>query len=111
MKPRRAPKPPRRWAIWRKTNGDCCYCSVALAIDYGVHSAVRQVSMDLDHAIPRTRGGSNHIDNLLPACQPCNNRKGVKTVEEFLAYERDRLGVPNHAFHPVAMAFAEGPQP
>ena len=29
----------------------------------------------LDHIIPRALGGRNNLDNLVPACLPCNGRK------------------------------------
>lgn len=32
--------------------------------------------MTLDHVIPLFRGGSNFQDNLVPACGPCNKRRG-----------------------------------
>lgn len=38
-----------------------------------------------DHVIPITRGGTDDIDNLAPACRPCNSSKGTLTVAEWLA--------------------------
>jgi 5-methylcytosine-specific restriction endonuclease McrA len=38
-----------------------------------------------DHVIPLARGGSNYIENILPACKQCNCTKGTKTFEEFLS--------------------------
>jgi hypothetical protein len=29
-----------------------------------------------DHIVPRRDGGSDEAKNLVPACQPCNSRKG-----------------------------------
>ena len=29
----------------------------------------------IDHFIPRALGGSNELENLVPACTPCNQRK------------------------------------
>lgn len=39
----------------------------------------------VDHRTPLARGGSNRIDNLLPACRSCNLRKGTKDELEFRA--------------------------
>jgi 5-methylcytosine-specific restriction endonuclease McrA len=39
-----------------------------------------------DHVIPLARGGSNSIDNIVPACRSCNSSKGVKTFSEYIAY-------------------------
>lgn len=37
----------------------------------------------MDHARPRSRGGRNEDDNLLPACARCNNIKENRTISEF----------------------------
>ncbi|XGV97308.1 MAG: HNH endonuclease [Leptolyngbya sp. BL-A-14] len=33
-------------------------------------------SLTLDHLIPRSKGGSNSLENLWLACFPCNNSRG-----------------------------------
>jgi len=38
-----------------------------------------------DHATPLARGGSDYIENIVPACLPCNQRKHAKTASEFMA--------------------------
>jgi 5-methylcytosine-specific restriction endonuclease McrA len=50
--------------------GSCAYCG-------------SKVLIEIDHRIPLTRGGSNTIDNILPACRRCNRRKHQRTEEEF----------------------------
>jgi 5-methylcytosine-specific restriction endonuclease McrA len=41
--------------------------------------------LEADHRVPLTRGGTNFIDNILPACRGCNGRKHKLTEEEFRA--------------------------
>jgi len=52
--------------------GRCGYCGApgALAVD---------------HRLPIARGGTNRIENLIPACKTCNSRKHLMTEEEFRA--------------------------
>lgn len=38
-----------------------------------------------DHKIPVSRGGTNDIANILPACKSCNAKKKHRTTAEFLA--------------------------
>jgi 5-methylcytosine-specific restriction endonuclease McrA len=56
-------------------NYQCFYCHIEVK---------RGINLHLDHKLPLSRGGSHTIDNLVPACQTCNLKKGTKTVEEFL---------------------------
>ena len=56
----------------------CAYCG---ASGVGPGSAV----LNIDHVRPRSRGGSNRVSNLALACVACNQAKGNKDVEEFLA--------------------------
>lgn len=39
----------------------------------------------IDHIVPVVRGGSCEMDNLQALCQPCNARKGRRTMAEFMA--------------------------
>ncbi len=41
--------------------------------------------MDVDHMLPRSRGGSDHPDNLQLLCSGCNRSKGNKTMAEWRA--------------------------
>ena len=45
-----------------------------------------------DHVVPLSRGGSNSVDNILPACFSCNAQKGAKTLEEYVEYLRQEVG-------------------
>jgi 5-methylcytosine-specific restriction endonuclease McrA len=55
--------------------------------------------LTIDHRIPLKRGGRHEIENILPACQPCNSSKGTLTEDEFRErLKRDReLGIKEAA--------------
>ncbi len=38
---------------------------------------------EVDHVIPRSRGGSNRVKNLALACHACNQAKGDRTAAEY----------------------------
>lgn len=53
--------------------GRCCmYCDL------------RNVPLQVEHVLARSRGGSNRVSNLGLACQPCNQSKGSSPVAEFV---------------------------
>lgn len=54
---------------WQRT---CAYC--------GVHG----VPLEVEHIIPRSRGGGDSVRNLTLSCRACNETKGNRLVEEFL---------------------------
>jgi HNH endonuclease len=60
-----------RESIFLRDNYTCQYCGA-----YGV-------SLQCDHVIPISRGGSNDESNLVTACKPCNLSKHNKTPEEW----------------------------
>ena len=41
--------------------------------------------MEVDHILPRSRGGTDHPDNLQVLCSGCNRSKGDKTMAEWRA--------------------------
>lgn len=60
--------------VWFFTWGNCWYCGMPLNPFY---------DLCIDHVLPLSRGGSNEIENLVPACNICNLEKGARTIEEW----------------------------
>ena len=50
-----------------------------------VYCAIRPAEV-LDHVLPRSRGGTDLPDNLVPACWRCNDAKNARTPAEWIVY-------------------------
>lgn len=57
--------------LLEKWNRCCAYCCAT------------NVQLEIEHIIPKSRGGSDRILNLTRACKTCNQRKGTQTSSEF----------------------------
>ena len=57
--------------LLQKFNRKCAYCGK------------KDVLMEIEHIIPKSRGGSDRVSNLTIACHECNQTKGNQTAEEF----------------------------
>ncbi len=58
--------------LLEKWGRKCAYCGA------------EHVPLQIEHIIPKAKGGSNRVSNLTLACERCNQKKGAKPVEEFL---------------------------
>ena len=56
----------------------CVYCDAEDAV------------LEVDHVVPRSKGGTNRVSNLTCACVDCNRRKGSQDLEAFLAGDPGR---------------------
>ena len=71
--------------IWLKTllseaqNHRCCWCGQSMTEEPG-----RKHSATIEHVVPKSQGGADHWDNYAAACYSCNNKRGVKSVEDFM---------------------------
>ena len=63
----------KRKKVYAKTDGHCAYCGKLMGPEDFV----------IDHVNPKSNGGKNEIENLLPACNHCNLIKRDFTLEEF----------------------------
>jgi hypothetical protein len=65
--------------LFEKWGRTCVYCDAV------------NVSLNLDHVIPRSKGGSDRASNLVRASIPSNQIKGVEDMKDFLAKDPSRL--------------------
>ncbi|MEH2193070.1 MAG: RNA-guided endonuclease IscB [Nostoc sp.] len=59
--------------LLEKWGRKCAYCGV------------ENVPLEIEHIHPKSKGGSDRISNLTLACHDCNQKKGNKDVNDFLA--------------------------
>jgi 5-methylcytosine-specific restriction endonuclease McrA len=57
--------------LLEKFQRQCAYCGKT------------NVPLEVEHIVPRTRGGSNRVSNLTIACHDCNQAKGNRTAAEW----------------------------
>lgn len=63
-------------AIYDRTRGKCHLCHKQLSIaNYGLHR--ERGAWQVDHSVPVSRNGTDHGNNLKPACIPCNLHKSA----------------------------------
>jgi 5-methylcytosine-specific restriction endonuclease McrA len=58
--------------LLEKCHRECAYCGVS------------NVPLEIEHIQPLSKGGSDRISNLTLACHCCNQKKGNKSISEFL---------------------------
>ena len=70
--------------ILRRDGHQCQYCGKT------------EVTLTVDHVIPKSRSGSDSWENLVAACVGCNNRKGDRTPADAGMKLRRRPIRPSH---------------
>ena len=69
----------REWQREQEFPQECVFCG-------------SQVDLQVDHLIPRSRGGSDSADNTVWSCSACNASRGDKGVFQWLGLKRkDKL--------------------
>jgi 5-methylcytosine-specific restriction endonuclease McrA len=83
------PVPPSVYAAIR-SEGPCVYCGASAEV--------------VDHIVPLARGGAEHADNLVPACEACNSAKRARLLGE---WDQARVQHGVRSSPKVAAAYAE----
>lgn len=60
----------RRWSLLMRDDFTCAYCAARPGNDH----------LEVDHLIPHSQGGSDHDNNLVTACDRCNQGKGARVA-------------------------------
>lgn len=65
--------------VYDRTDGRCHICRKKLSFcNYGVFGS--KGAWEVDHSFARIKGGTDHLNNLKPACIPCNRAKREDTA-------------------------------
>ena len=76
-----------RLVLWNNQGHRC-------ANPYCTSGVLREVDLQLDHRIPKVRGGADDPTNRIGLCANCNSRKGRKSWAKFLDKERSKQPHP-----------------
>ncbi len=57
--------------LLEKWGRKCAYCGKS------------NIPLEIEHIVPKLRGGTNRVSNLTLSCHRCNQKKGIKTATEF----------------------------
>ena len=68
----------RRRAVFTKSSGLCHLCWNPIAFsNYGSHGT--RGAWEIDHSVPRSQGGTDHLNNLYAAHTVCNRAKQARS--------------------------------
>lgn len=70
-----------RYEILRRDNYTCRYCGAFAPL----------VRLEVDHVMPRARGGKDTAGNLVTACEDCNGGKSAALPEDWLRAEIEQM--------------------
>jgi RHS repeat-associated protein len=64
----------------RSESSQCVFCGAETTREAG------PLQSNVDHAVARSRGGTNTLENAQNTCRTCNLKKGTKSTGEFLRW-------------------------
>ena len=60
-----------RWRLAEQQNWRCCWCGIRME---GAGFALDAPTFE--HIVPRSKGGTDELDNIAVACRRCNEERG-----------------------------------
>jgi 5-methylcytosine-specific restriction endonuclease McrA len=80
--------------LLEKWNRKCAYCDK------------KHIPLEIEHVVPKAKGGSNRVSNLTLACHRCNQKKGQSDIETFVTNARRLKCILAHLKQPLRDAAA-----
>lgn len=78
--------------IFNKSNGRCSYCGKKLILEERkLWNKKANGYWETDHVVPKIQGGNGKINNLIPSCLWCNQKKKGRTPEEYRNYIKEKM--------------------
>ena len=68
--------------IFERDNYTCQYCGKKPPNRKAAVKWMEKNQLNLDHVVPRSRGGKTTWNNIVASCFDCNSKKGSKTLKE-----------------------------
>ena len=85
-----------RFNVFLRDRFSCQYCNTPLPTEI----------LTFDHVIPRSRGGLTKWHNVVTACEPCNLRKGHRSLKDSgMSLSRPPVQPSNHLLQENGRAF------
>src|SRR5437870_9608368 len=84
----------RAVAVRERAADRCQYCLM--------HQSLQGATFHVEHVIPRSKGGSSEMDNLVLACPGCNLHKADRTTATDPV-----TGLRVRLFHPIQQTWSE----
>ena len=72
-----------RFEVFKRDGFQCGYCG----------KTPPEVSLEVDHIEPKSRGGSDDINNLITACFDCNRGKSNRTLDKIPNQLNENLNI------------------
>lgn len=60
--------------LFERENRCCIYC--------GIHAS--KAKMEIEHVVPKSKGGTDSLNNLVLSCHACNQAKGNQDIQTYL---------------------------
>jgi 5-methylcytosine-specific restriction endonuclease McrA len=76
--------PATRSNLLKRDEGKCCYCGKHLTLN----------TATIEHVHPQSKGGLTDWMNCRMACQPCNHKKGDRSLKEMGWKLRKQVSIP-----------------